>query len=87
MDNNLKQLAASLQANKNVISQLMQSPDGRRLMELMRQQGGGQQLKKAAGAAAQGNTDDLAKMVQAMMRTPEGAQLVQRIAAAVRPDR
>ena len=81
MDNNLKQLAASLQANKNVISQLMQSPDGRRLMELMRQQGGGQQLKKAAGAAAQGNTDDLAKMVQAMMRTPEGAQLVQRIAA------
>ena len=83
MDNNLKELTQLLQANKAAITQLMRSPDGQRLMELMQSRGGSQQLNKAAGAAAQGNTADLSKMIQGMMQTKEGAQLVQRITSKV----
>ena len=49
MDNNdvLKQL----QANKGALLQLMNCPDGRRLVQLINQQAGSGNLKKAAGAA------------------------------------
>ena len=46
-------LLQQLQQNKNALLQLMRSPDGKRLIELLSGQNGSDQLKQAANAAAQ----------------------------------
>lgn len=75
MDNN-QDLMQQLQQNKGALLQMMRSADGQRLMELMQQQSG---LQQAAGAAARGDATQLTQMVQQLMQTQEGAQLVNRI--------
>ncbi len=83
MDNTLGQLSQLLQNNKGAVDSILRSQDGKRLMEIMGRQGGQERLQKAAASAAKGNTAELAQMVQAMMATPEGGQLVSRIRDAV----
>lgn len=75
MDNN-QDLMRQLQQNKDALMQLMRSADGQRLMELMQRQAG---LQQAAGAAARGDASQLTQMVQQLMQTREGAELVNRI--------
>ena len=75
MDNN-QDLMRQLQQNKGALLQMMRSPDGQRLIELMQRQSG---LQQAAGAAARGDASQLTRMVQQLMQTREGAQLVDRI--------
>ncbi len=77
MDSN--DLMKQLQQNKGALLQLMNSPDGQRLMELMNQQAGSAKLKQAAGAAAKGDTAGISQMIQNLMSSPEGAQIVERI--------
>ena len=72
-------LLQQLQQNKNALLQLMRSPDGKRLIELLSGQNGSDQLKKAANAAAQGNTAAISAMVSHLMQSQEGAALVERI--------
>jgi len=85
--NNLEELmrdpkAAGLLKQKDLLKRLIQSPDTQRLMELLNKQSGGS-LKTAASAAAKGDTGQLAGMVQQVMQSKEGAQLVERINRAV----
>ena len=72
-------LLQQLQQNKNALLQLMRSPDGKRLIELLSGQNGSDQLKQAANAAAQGNTAAISAMVSHLMQSQEGAALVERI--------
>lgn len=65
-----------LAKHKDTIAQLAQSRDARRLMELL-QQGGS--VQEAAKAAAGGNPEQLVRMMDQLMRTKEGAQLVDQI--------
>ena len=68
--------AQALEQNRAAISQLAQSGDAQRLMELLRQGGG---VEQAAQAAAAGDPAALMAMMDRLMHTPEGAALVDRI--------
>lgn len=68
--------AAELERNKEVIAKLAQSEDAKSLMALLQQRGGVQQ---AARAAAGGDASQLMQMMDQLMRTKEGAALVDRI--------
>jgi len=78
MDNNMKQLEEKARQikGKGAVQQLLQSEDTRRMMELLGTQGG---VQDAAKAAAAGNPAQLVGMMQQLMSTKEGAQLVERI--------
>ena len=79
MEQNLKQITEMMQQNKGAILRLMQSQEGRDLIEMMQRQSGGQNLNAAAAAAAKGNTAQLAGMVRQLMATEDGAKMVERI--------
>ena len=70
--------AQALEQNRAAISKLAQSGDAQRLMELLRQGGG---VEQAAQAAAAGDPSALMAMMDRLMHTREGAELVDRIGA------
>lgn len=70
--------AQALEQNRAAISKLAQSGDAQRLMELLRQGGG---VEQAAQAAAAGDPAALMAMMDRLMHTREGAELVERIGA------
>ena len=70
--------AQALEQNRAAISKLAQSGDAQRLMELLRQGGG---VEEAAPAAAAGDPAALMAMMDRLMHTREGAELVDRIEA------
>lgn len=73
----LKEMAASeLVKNRDAISRLAQSGDAQRLMALLQQRGG---VQEAAKAAADGDPSQLMTMMNQLMSTREGAELVERI--------
>lgn len=73
----LKGMAASeLVKNRDAISRLVQSGDAQRLMALLQQRGG---VQEAAKAAADGDPSQLMTMMNQLMSTREGAELVERI--------
>ena len=67
---------AKLLGNSGAVKQLLQSEDTKRMMQLLQSKGGVQQ---AAHAAAKGDSTQLMGMMQQLMSTSEGAQLVERI--------
>ena len=67
--------AAALLKNRELLQSLLSSPDTRRLMELLGRNGGAE-LKTAA---AKGDTAGIARILEDLVRTPEGAQVVERI--------
>ncbi len=67
---------AKLLGNSNAVKQLLQSEDTKRMMQLLQGQGG---VQNAAQAAAKGDSAQLMGMMQQLMSSPEGAQLVERI--------
>jgi len=80
---NVEQLGKKAQQmkDKGAIQQLLQSEDTKRMMELLGAQGG---VQDAAKAAATGNPGELMGMMQQLMSTKEGAQLVERITKQAR---
>lgn len=68
--------AAKLLKNQQTVRQLLDGADTKRMMELLSSQGGVQQAAKAAAA---GDTAKLMDMVNTLMSSPEGAQVVERI--------
>ena len=63
--------------NRDAITRLAKSSDAQKLMELLRQQNG--QVQQAAQAAAAGDPGQLMAMMDQLMRSKEGAELVDRI--------
>lgn len=70
--------AAGLLKNKDAVMGLMGSPDAQKLMEMLNQKGGAG-LKTAADAAMKGDAGELMGLVQGIMQSKEGAELIQRI--------
>ena len=70
--------AAGLLKNKAALSSLLASPDTQKLMQLLNQNAGGG-LKNAASAAAKGDTSQLMNLVNQVMQSKEGAQVIERI--------
>ena len=79
MDLSAQQMMEKLKNDRGALEQLMHSPDGIRLMQMLTQGDGGAALKNAAGAAAKGDTTQMAQMVQSLMQSAEGAALAERI--------
>lgn len=68
----------NLGKNKEALSKMAQSGDAKKLMELLGRDGS---VQGAATAAAGGNVSQLMGMVQRLMQSPEGAELVNRISS------
>lgn len=69
---------ASLLQDQAALKALLQSPDAKRLMELLTQQNG-QQLKQAAAKAGNGDTSSLSAMLNGLSQSQEGRQLMERL--------
>ena len=75
--------AAGLLKNKALLQSLLRSPDTQRLMQLLNQSAG----SGLKSAAEKGDTVALMGMVQQVMQSKEGAQLVEKINHAVPKER
>lgn len=65
--------------NRDAITRLARSSDAQKLMELLQKQSG--EVKQAAQAAAAGDPARLMSMMDQLMRSKEGSELVDRIGA------
>ena len=74
-------IPADLMKNREVIGKLAQSGQAKRLVQLLDQSGG---VKAAAQAAAAGKPEQLMSMMNQLMSTREGAQLMESISQQVK---
>ena len=74
-ENDLERVAERLK-KKDGVQHLLQSDDTKRMMDMLNKQGG---VQAAAKAAAAGDPSRLMEMMQQLMSTKEGSQLVERI--------
>ena len=79
MDENTARLAEQLRRNPAMLKSLMQSRDGQTLMQMLTQGDQGAGLQRAVQSAARGDTSAMVQMVNQIMQTPSGAELVERI--------
>lgn len=79
MDEMINQLAQQMKNNPATIRNLMQSRDGQLLMQMLTRHDNGKALQQAIYTATRGDATDMTNLVQQMMRSPEGADLVRRI--------
>jgi len=70
--------ASALLKNKDAIRQIAQSPDTQKLLQMLNAQNGGG-LKAAAEQAGKGDPKALVAMVNGLMQSKEGAELVERL--------
>ena len=68
--------------NRDAITRLARSSDAQKLMELLQKQSG--QVKQAAQQAAAGDPAQLMAMMDQLMHSQEGAELVDRINSQAR---
>ena len=68
--------------NRDAIARLAQSSDAQKLMELLQKQSG--EVKQAAQQAAAGDPAQLMAMMDQLMHSKEGAELVDRINSQAR---
>lgn len=73
--------ADQLAKDRKAIARLAQSKDAQSLMKLLSQSG---DVKQAAKSAAQGNSEALMSMLQQLLSTQQGAQLIDRIESQAR---
>ena len=81
---NENMVAEQLRKNPAALRALMQSRDGQVLMQMLPQGDGGAGLQRAVQSAAKGDTAAMVQMVNRIMESPEGAELVERINKAAR---
>lgn len=74
--------AAGLLKNKDMVRDLMRSPDTKKLMDMLNQKAGSG-LKGAADAAMKGDTSQLMSLMDSIMKSKEGAAVIERINQAV----
>lgn len=79
MDEQTKRMIQQLKANPAMLQSLMQSRDGQALMQMLSAGDQGASLQRAAQSAAKGNSAEIMRMMNQVMQSPAGAELVQRI--------
>ena len=73
MDENAKRLMASLQQDPAKIQALLRSGDGQTLLRMLTERDQGAALQHAAQSAAQGQTEELQRMLSQVMGSPHPA--------------
>ena len=84
MDAKTQQMIEKIKHNNLRAQQLMDSAEGRKLMQLLSGSDGGATLETAARSAASGDTKNLAAMLSKLMHDPEGAALMQSISEKIK---
>lgn len=84
MDENTTRLVEQLRNNPAMLKALMQSQDGQTLMRMLTQGDRGAGLQRAVQSAAKGRPQEMVNLVNQVMQSPGGAELVERINKAVR---
>ena len=79
MDEKTTRLAEQLKKDPAMLRELMQSRDGQTLMRMLTQSDQGAGLQKAVQSAVRGDTSQMVQMVNRIMQSPGGAELVERI--------
>ena len=79
MDAKTAGIIAKFKQNHSLAEQIMQSGDGQQLMNMLTREDGGAALERATHNAAAGNTQELAQLLGNLMRSPEGAALMNRL--------
>jgi hypothetical protein len=79
MDEQTNRMIQQLKANPAMLQSLMQSRDGQALMQMLSAGDQGASLQRAAQSAAKGNPAEIMRMMNQVMQSPAGAELVQRI--------
>lgn len=69
---------ANLSFTPQQLALVISTPEGRRLLQLL-QQDGGQALRQAGAAMAAGNTEDAKRVLAPMLQNPEAAALLQKL--------
>ena len=69
--------------NIDKLTNIMQRPEGKKLLEILGS-GGGEALKKAAKSAAKGDKDAAQRLITTLMSTPEGSQLISQVIKAMK---
>jgi hypothetical protein len=77
------ELMEKLRQNPAALQRVMRSQDGQQLMRMLSGADGGSSLNRAAMQAAGGNTAEMTKMIQNVMQSPEGAELIRRISESL----
>lgn len=83
MDEKTSRLVEQLKSNPAMLQSLMQSRDGQALLQMLTQGDRGAGLQRAVQSAAKGNPEEMVKLVNQVMQSPSGAELVNRINKAV----
>ena len=83
MDEKTTRLAEQLKKDPAMLRALMQSQDGQTLMRMLTQGDQGAGLQRAVQSAVRGDTAQMVQMVNKIMQSPGGAELVDRINRAV----
>lgn len=83
MDEKTARMAEQLRKNPAVLKSLMQSRDGQTLMRMLTEGDRGAGLQQAVQSAARGDTAAMVQMINQVMQSPEGAEVVERINKAV----
>ena len=83
MDEKTARMVEQLKSNPAMLQALMQSRDGQTLMSMLTQGDRGTGLQRAVQSAAKGDPSEMVRMVNQVMQSPGGAELVQRINKAV----
>lgn len=83
MDEKTKRLTEQLKNDPAALQALMRSRDGQQLMQMLTQKDQGAGLRQAVQSAVRGDTAAMTQMVNQILQSPGGAELVQRIQKAV----
>ena len=83
MDEQTQRLIEQLKNNPSAIQSLIQSDDGQNLLKMLTKEDGGSSLQHAAMNAVKGNPNEMMRMLNRIMQSPEGSALVDRINKAV----
>ena len=83
MDEQTARMIQQLKSNPAMLQALMQSRDGQALMQMLTRNDQGAGLQRAVQSATKGDTSHIVRLVQQLMQSPDGAELVERINKAV----
>ena len=73
-----------LLSDKKTLEQVAKSPDAQALAGMISQGQDQASLKKIAADAAKGDTSQLSQLIQNIVRSPGGAELLQRLSGTIK---
>lgn len=79
MDNDTARLIEKFRKDPASAQSLLQTGDGKRLLQMLTGQDGGASLERAAQSAVRGDTKALSAMLTGLMKSPEGMETMRRI--------